>query len=351
MEYTEVLNNMKKIKYNFPNKEYNILNFNKWMVLDYINDSYPLCNIEFHKILKNHIKFQKKYNGAKRTTNWQNTIDHILINRPLYSNNNKVFLKSSRIVSEFKEDDELSLFVGLSVMTSINNKPFTCVLQCGITLHKKHQYDWKYLIIDKEQNTYENGYGKDNLTIKGRYNQIWAQFYGIDYFPIYTEIKQDPRYINLGEFYMDTYIYKKRLEINVLTFLKEANRRANKLMKKVSCYVDYTTKPIIELEKSLLVEVYIELLDKYPSLCRWIGKLYFRGIGYMPVKNEKVTIIFTKQPYWELQEPMVINSEWEIGSYPGGKYWVGEDTNLGMVPWIGNPDINANLRAQHTVWV
>lgn len=364
MEYTDVLRNLKKVYYNFPNKTNSILNFNKWKVLDYINNSYPLCNRKVYELIKAYIKFIKKYYGGNRHLNCHNMVDKLLKERPLYfyTLTQKCFFKSSNI-DDYVYDSvcELSLFLGLSVVTDTmvgNTKPkhTICVLQCGVYLHKRNLYDWKYLVVDKEQNTYENGYGADNITREGRYKKLWSNFYGVEYFPLYSDVdilNNPNRYLYIDDSYLDMYLYKKRLLYNIEVFLKEADYRGSKSFRKMCCYVDYKSRPCFheEMEKRLLVEVYMELLSK--NHYKWIGELCFSGIEYFPVKDDNVRVVFTKKPFWDYED-VVVWCDWNINSYPCNEYWVGGRNDLGdytMVPWIGNSDINNNLVGINTKWI
>jgi hypothetical protein len=71
---------------------------------------------------------------------------------------------------------------------------------------------------------------------------MWADFYGIPYFPIFNEIPSDNsgRYVKLPSWsnvYLDVLVYKRRLRVIIEIFLKEANLRGLTSGKNVFCHI------------------------------------------------------------------------------------------------------------------
>ena len=107
--------------------------------------------------------------------------------------------------------------------------------------------EWRYMIVDPDQNTIKNGYGPNNEYEKnGRYLSMWANFYQIDYFPLFSEVETEyltypkgkERFYKLTSGnYLDIFIYKKRIRILAEVFLKEANYRSKKINKYGFCYL------------------------------------------------------------------------------------------------------------------
>ena len=70
--------------------------------------------------------------------------------------------------------------------------------------------------------------------------RMWADFYGVPYFPTYEEARQSPDFIRVGmsgNGYFNCKLYKERMRISIDTFLLEANRRGAEEKRKVLGFV------------------------------------------------------------------------------------------------------------------
>ena len=83
----------------------------------------------------------------------------------------------------------------------------------GARFEKPNVMEWQHMIITPEQNTQDNGYGKNGHQSPQRLLlNLWAGFYGIDHFPTYEEAEKDTtsRFIKIQKnHYLDSMVYKK----------------------------------------------------------------------------------------------------------------------------------------------
>jgi hypothetical protein len=228
--------------------------------------------------------------------------------------------------------------------------------------------EWKYIIVDPEQNTKENGYGKDNTTNAANRLKVWSKFYDVDHFPLYSDIKEDKRYklipdVNL---FFDTFLFKKRIEINAKVFLREADNRAKILKKRAFCHIvglglgDWAIHPI---QNQLTIEVYYNLLrnNNYYN----ISNVYFAWITptQIPFYNGHIKIEYGKRdPFGPLENGkfIVANFDWNGNSYIGNEYWLGNLNSSGssaavccsLIGHLGNPDVNtANINQNNVKFI
>merc|ERR1712151_510189 len=54
----------------------------------------------------------------------------------------------------------------------------------GARLGKAGRMERRFMLVTKRQNTSANGYGPRGSGRNKYYLQIWAKFYGVDYFPL-----------------------------------------------------------------------------------------------------------------------------------------------------------------------
>jgi hypothetical protein len=283
--------------------------------------------------------------------------------------------KGELVLSKYMsyEELEISVFISMSNLTRfINNgsrqnmgKVGHCedqgiyIAQVGARFEERFRMEWKHMIIDPEQNTWANGYGKDNPNPKLK---MWAKFYDVDYFPLFTEITESDRYIPIPgnrSFLFDTEIYSKRIQVNAHAFLKEANIRSKKSNKKAFCHVvglGLGVWQIHKIQEEITIKVYLDLLRK---LDLNIDTLYF-GWFYKPEwfrmgMINGINIQFGKrEPAEDLNNPellLVANYAWDSNSYPGNEYWMGYLKCSGdpaaaccsLISYTQNPDINKLL--------
>src|SRR5690606_4431125 len=126
----------------------------------------------------------------------------------------------SNKITDFMTFDEMNVssFVSMSIYTPFinkghkNNKDIDdsydheingiVICQVGPTLVRPH-FDWKFICIDEDQNSEMNGYGPQNNTENAYapYLKMWANFFGLPYFPTYHDISLDPEhYVKLDAY-------------------------------------------------------------------------------------------------------------------------------------------------------
>jgi hypothetical protein len=118
----------------------------------------------------------------------------------------------------------------------------------GPCFEKRWLMDWKYMVVDKVQNTKENGYGKDRQDSKENSADLalWAQWYGVSHFPSFEEVEKEEKYnqesyikikyIN-EHIFLNKEIYKKRLTMLLQPFFTAAAQRGQQTGKKIVAQV------------------------------------------------------------------------------------------------------------------
>jgi len=266
------------------------------------------------------------------------------------------------VLKEYLSYDEIELasFVSFSCLTPfINNgsrhnagqvgqsyEPNgVYVGQVGARFQKQGRMEYRFMMIDPEQNTKENGYGPDNTSVNGQFLSLWANFLGVDYFPTHEEAMKDPmrwfgRKPTEGQSaiaQLNVEVYKRRIGINAEVFLKEANDRAMKVGKHAFCHAVGLGLGVWafdkKLQQRLTVEVYLDILNtnKYEHI-RHLYFAWFLEVGEgsefnWPNQVNGVSIHFGKR---EPAEPLnddslllVANWAWDANSYIGNEYWDG----------------------------
>ena len=114
----------------------------------------------------------------------------------------------------------------------------------GARFEKPNYMEWQHVMVTEEQNTVPNGYGAVRHSIANSERlellRVWATFYGVRYFPTYSEV-QELRRRDVDTF-SDTYIivpsnsggppsyfnkilYFRRMRLSIAPFLRDANKR------------------------------------------------------------------------------------------------------------------------------
>lgn len=278
--------------------------------------------------------------------------------------------KSPLILEDYLSYDEIEIgvFISLSCFTPFlnngsrynegeiteNHEPEGIYIgQVGARFEVPKIMEWKYMIIDSSQNTYENGYGPDNNNIKGKYLSIWADFYEIDHFPTYDEYIKENN-IKKEKNILNEEIYKKRIKINAEIFLKEANSRARKHKKMAFCHIVGLGlgewKFDKYLQEKITVDTYIELLEENDF--KYISNVYFcyfnynnfpKFVGHIEIESGKRNVANPLNNDLLL----VANWPWDANSYVGNEFWLGLLSDSGdpaaascsFIGIIGNPSI------------
>jgi len=377
----------------------------------YIENSWILVPTKILELIKNFILFKRIY-GSKIEIEFYASMDankmlkRIYRNRPLgFMGGNDFYLlqnctegighwetigtsneQEPLVLNRFMSYDEIeiSAFLNVSIFTPFINKGSRknygkreedcqpngiCIGQIGPRFQKQNRMEWRYMIIDPEQNTVENGYGPNNTTTGGMYLSLWANFYGIDYFPLFTEVETNDsgRFYKMNNgTYLDILVYKRRIGYSAEVFLKEANHRAGKIGKQAFCHVvglGLGVWLIAAIQNVLTIEVYLEILSagNFPN----ISDLYFAWFNItdqeFKLPNSIGNIHIHKgfrDPSERLNDPgklLVANWAWDANSYIGNEYWCGNLGSSGdpaascssFIAYIANPDLHDISEVHH----
>ena len=203
-----------------------------------------------------------------------------------------------------------------------------------------------------------------------RLQKLWAEFYGVDYFPDFEEARESPDFVELayGHGYFNVQIYKRRMRISIDTFLLEANDRAKS--KGIKAYVVLTGLGLgmwmkTKLQTDLLIQAHAEALEELslPHIAA-VNFCWFPNATMpkeLPLKHGQlmngIRVLFTKKdPAEKLTGEfagllLVMEFAWDSNSYVGNEYWGGQLAASGdpaaasccSIPQLMNPLINPNV--------
>merc|ERR1719197_1178889 len=213
---------------------------------------------------------------------------------------------------------------------------------------------------------------EEKMTERHRLQQLWARFYGREYWPDYNEASQSPDFVALayGYGYFNTALYKQRMRISIDTFLLEANDRATKEGRKA--YVVLTGLGLgmwmrTKFQTDLLIQAHHEALTELGPRLTHIGAVNFCWFPNavspreLPCKHGDVVngirILFTKNdPAERLTGDykgmlLVMEFAWDSNSFVGNEYWGGQLAASGdpaaasccSIPQLMNPMVNPNV--------
>lgn len=255
----------------------------------------------------------------------------------------------------------------------------------GTRFERRLEMEWRHMIVSQDQNTKENGYGKDAdpNNPKTQLLRLWSEFYLGEgqFFPTDEEImkidpeKRSEQYIALRNDYLDKAIYKERLRLVIETYLLEANERGRSAGKQVHAIAVGlglgVWKVVLGPEQGLLMlEVYAETLKKldfpyiasidfqrFPSNASSCGSIKNGGL-FTGKDKHSIKIFFSKgNPVDKLKDEnqlLVAMYAWDSNAYPGNEYWNGALSASGdpaaascsMIPELQNPLINPNVSSK-----
>ncbi len=400
------MNKLDNLGYKYPLKEHDNYFQNLQYKDSYIKNSWLLIPTKLMSLITDFINFKKSFGSDTEKNfytdmNVKNMILRFFRNRPLsfvggsdswiLKDNTDGFGKWETIGTDKEceplilknymsyDEIEISSFLSLSIFTPFINtgsrensghlekncQPNGIYIgQNGSRFERHSKMEWKYMLIDDEQNTVENGYGPKGSTKNNSYLSIWAKFYSVEYFPLFSEVETDTsgRYykLNMG-IYLDLLVYKRRIKILAEVFLKEANYRAKKINKKAFCHVvglglgAWKLSSARDIQTITNVEAYLELIAS--GSFENISDLYFSWFnipkGEIDIPSEIGNIkIHTghrnpADPLEDQNKILVCNWAWDPNSYVGNEYWCGNLRTSGdpaaacssFIAYIGNPDL------------
>lgn len=252
----------------------------------------------------------------------------------------------------------------------------------GARFEKPGLMEWRHMMITADQNTAENGYGAPKVRKKEDPQlTMWAQFYEVDYFYTHDEAKVDTtgRFVLIEKVdifgglhaqatvigYLDTYVYKKRMQAVLLPFLIDANERGKKEGKLVQAEVVGLGLGVWAASKNdkteqtyAMLRAYAEILQKYDlpnidgiNFDHFVPQALWYANKQNLFTNQRITVTFeNRNPAGKLdgKKLLVAMYAWDGGSYPGNEYWLGQLAASGdpaaiccsTLGELQNPEIN-----------
>lgn len=384
----------------------------------YIDNTWFLVPDKFINLIYDFLEFKKQYGTdiEKRVYINMSSIEflaRLYKNRPLMFINGTYMSRTFKHTTQDWEDlgnvegeldfkdyigyDEIALgaFLSLSIYTPFLNEGHRknygqiqkhgveekgiLVGQVGACFQRQFQLEYRFMVIHPKQNTIANGYGPNNNSVKGKYLQIWAKFYDVDYFPTFDEVSRimntsstHKDFVKFYDLYFWKSLYYKRTMFNAKAFLDEAEYRAKTAEDNTKAFCNVVGLGLgcwkfIDGQKDITIQVYIDLLNS--GNYSHIHELYFDWFNlveseqdFFRSKNKsKIIVSFGyRSPNSALTHDsntkllLVTNWAWDSAAYIGNEYWDHVYGTSGdpaaalssMAVYIAHPD---NVKKVHVV--
>ena len=374
--------------------------------------TYPIIPLKLSHFMRDFLTHKVEHGTAIEKEIYRNMsvhdfIDRLLTKRPLMfmMSDDSYLLKSGKkgrggfeligtdqersplILKDYLSYDEMQIaaLIGVSVPTyfinngSRNNRGIKSrtddyeqigvyVGLVGARFEKPGYMEWQHIVVTSDRD--------QQLQSKKDLFRLWSRFYGCQ-FDLFSKVQHDKsgRYIKFthdgADCYFDTLMYKKRMEIPVYLFLKDAHERGKKDGKKVYAHVvglGLGVWQILPEQGQLLFDTYTEVLHKMQQQeIAYISDIDFSwfasGLNWDGIKNNKQGIkihVSNRNPADKLvhqnaEKLLVAQYAWDGNAYPGNEYWIKMLTASGdpaaaccsTIAELQNLEINPYVSAQH----
>ncbi|XP_053951684.1 uncharacterized protein LOC128859040 isoform X2 [Anastrepha ludens] len=253
----------------------------------------------------------------------------------------------------------------------------------GARFQAREAMDWQDIIITREQNKKERGYGYAMQAAKNTtnplvgYRRIWTSFYeqqDVLYENVNTQ--NTPRFYHIPhtKFIFDNAMMKKRNAISFDTLLLEANARGNIAGKKVYLHVvgiGLGAWRAVEHQGKIFLETFGERLQELLPCLPHISVVHFSYFGMSSWANLEdggviasethpdggiKTFLSNRNPAQKLapefENMLVVESyAWDGNALPGNEFWHGSLTSSSdpaaacstLITELHNPHINTKM--------
>lgn len=249
----------------------------------------------------------------------------------------------------------------------------------GARLKRRQFMEYQDIMITKEQNIENNGYGKSktSATNDSDLRNLWNQFYEQEESVLYTDMRiGNQRFEHLRKYqYFDNLLMKKRYTISFDTLLLESEARGAKANQQVFIHVvgiglgvwkachnqeEIFLDTFEQRIKTLLPKLkHIDAIHfSWFKLSNW-GDLTNGGtIKSTEHPNGGIKIFLSnRNPADKLKQPeysntlLVVSYAWDGNAYPGNEFWMGMLKSTGdsstacstLVTELHNPYINKTM--------
>jgi hypothetical protein len=219
----------------------------------------------------------------------------------------------------------------------------------GARFEKPDVMEHQFMFITQTQNTAEKGYG-DPKHPHYKANPkfaLWAEFYGLPFFPSYAEVLADTssRFFKTAKGFLDTQLFTERMRAVIEPYLTELDKRGEQSDKKVYVHAVglgtgvWAIDPI-EQER-IIINVYKNILrrNKYTHISD-LDFSYFQDANRKllvddSIKRLGINLHFStrnpadKLPAEHADKLLGADYAWDSNSYPGNEYWQGSLTGSG----------------------
>ncbi|KAM8719180.1 hypothetical protein ACLKA7_011829 [Drosophila subpalustris] len=214
----------------------------------------------------------------------------------------------------------------------------------GARFERDQVMECEDILITKEQNTKARGYGSTDAGSRDQdYRRIWREFYQEPKDFCYADIKENKRFLSLGNAMFDNVVMSKRYAISFDTLLLEAEARAAAAGKPAYIHVvgiGLGVWKITERQEEIFFETFEQRLRALGQRLLHIGFVHFSwfhlekwcGMHDGAIIEEPLhplggirVRISVRNPADKLQENMlpIVTYAWDGNALPGNEFWAG----------------------------